>query len=133
MPTQHPRKGFESRIRECYEQMTPAERRLADLLLGFPGSLAGYSATELAQMAGISKAVSTRLFRKLGYGGFDEFRRELRGARQWGSPIYQGEPGRGAEATLAPHGRHEDHNLRRSLQRIDPRQLATAVEALRGA
>jgi len=40
-----------SRIRDHYGELRPAERRLADLILSFPGEIAGYSATELAEMA----------------------------------------------------------------------------------
>ena len=55
-----------SRIRVHYQSLPPSERKLADLILDFPGDIAGYSATELAHLAGVSKAAATRLFQRLG-------------------------------------------------------------------
>ena len=45
-----------ARIRVHYQGLPPSERKLADLILDFPGDIAGYSATELADLAGVSNA-----------------------------------------------------------------------------
>jgi DNA-binding MurR/RpiR family transcriptional regulator len=60
-------KRLDKRIQESYDILPPAERRLGDLLLNFPGDIANYSATEQAELAGTSKAAATRFFRRLGY------------------------------------------------------------------
>ena len=55
--------------------MPESERRIADLILEFPGEIAAYSATELAKISGGSKAAVTRLVQRLGFASFDEARR----------------------------------------------------------
>ncbi|MDH3379196.1 MAG: MurR/RpiR family transcriptional regulator, partial [Gammaproteobacteria bacterium] len=59
-----PRTSFESRIREQYDALPASERKIADLILEFPGDVAAYSATELAALANSSKAAITRLIRR---------------------------------------------------------------------
>ncbi len=83
-----PNHSIEGRIRLHYADIPNAERNLADLLLDFPGNVAAYSATELADLAGVSKAAATRLFRRLGFSGFEEARRLARDTRNWGAPLY---------------------------------------------
>ncbi len=80
--------SFEGRIRTHYRGLPESERRIADLILEFPGEVAAYSATELAKLSGGSKAAVTRLVRRLGFANFDEARRAARDAQTWGSPLY---------------------------------------------
>lgn len=126
-------KSLESRIQSHYAELPPAERRLADLLLGFPGDIATYSAGELAEMAGTSNAAATRFFRRLGYKDFSEARRMVRGARSWGSPVYLS----GAETrtrqnskTVAAHIARETMNVSRTLEALRPDILREAADAL---
>lgn len=123
---------LESRIREHYETLPPAERRLGDLLLDFPGDIATYSATELARMAGTSKAAATRLFRRLGYSDFNAVRRQVRAARRWGSPVYLTgtDTLRSRSRTIAEHLERESANLSRTLESLRPDTVRTAVRAL---
>lgn len=80
--------SVESRIKASYADLPESERRIADLILEFPGEMAAYSATELAQLSGGSKAAVTRLVRRIGFASFDEARRAARDAQSWGSPLY---------------------------------------------
>ena len=80
--------SLEGRIHAVYGQMPAAERKMADLILDFPGDVAAYSATELSELAGVSKAAATRFFQRLGFAGFEEARRQARDAQRWGSPLY---------------------------------------------
>ena len=80
--------SLQSLIRARYRGLPESERRIADLILEFPGEIAAYSATELAQLSGGSKAAVTRLIQRLGFNSFDEARRAARDARSWGSPLY---------------------------------------------
>lgn len=127
---------LEARIRANYEDMPPAERRLADLLIGFPGNIATYSATELADLAGTSKAAASRLFQRLGYTSFNEARHEARGARQWGSPLYLdsrgGSPSQHTKP-LAAHITQEAENLGRTLEALRPDMLREATGAIAAA
>jgi DNA-binding MurR/RpiR family transcriptional regulator len=80
--------SLEERIRAKYRDLPVSERRIADLILEFPGEIAAYSATELAELSGGSKAAVTRLIQRLGFANFDEARRAARDAQVWGSPLY---------------------------------------------
>ncbi len=82
------RSSLEARVRASYEDLPVSERRIADLILESPGQIAAYSATELAELSGGSKAAVTRLVRRLGFSGFEEARRTARHAQTWGSPLY---------------------------------------------
>ena len=82
------RSSFESLIRNRYAGLPESERRIADLILEFPGEVSAYSATELAELSGGSKAAVTRLVQRLGFSNFEEARRAARDAKSWGSPLY---------------------------------------------
>lgn len=80
--------SVESRIKASYPELPESERRIADLILEFPGEMAAYSATELAELSGGSKAAVTRLVQRIGFATYDEARRAARDAQSWGSPLY---------------------------------------------
>lgn len=69
------------RIQERQKQLTPSERKIAQVLLGNQGLVETHTATELASMAGVSKATAARFFRSLGYTDFDEARLQAREER----------------------------------------------------
>lgn len=127
-------KQLDTRIQEYYEDLPPAERRLGDLLLNFPGDIANYSATELADLAGTSKAAATRFFRRLGYKDFNEARLQIREAQRWGSPLYQSNSSAKAShhnrsQTISAHLEREAVNLQRTLEALSPDTLrAVAAE-----
>ena len=123
----------ETRIRSRYAALTPAERRLADLILNFPGELASYSATELAALAGVSKAAATRLFRRLGYTSYQQARREARDAQRWGSPLYLNtarDGGAEPATALAAHHECELANLARTLDALAGVDVEAIVDRL---
>ena len=78
-----------SRINRHYNSLPPSERKLADLIVDFPGEIPSYSATELAKLADVSKAAATRLFRRLGYESYEQARRLAREEQVWGPPLYK--------------------------------------------
>ena len=78
-----------ARIREALPDLHASERRLADVVLNFPGDLASYTATELAQLANVSNATVSRFVRKLGYGSFEEARQAVRAEQQTGAPRFR--------------------------------------------
>ena len=83
------REPFVERLRNALATLHPAERRLAEFLLNFPGDLASYQASELGRLAKVSNATVTRTIRKLGYATFDEARRHVRAERQSGAALFQ--------------------------------------------
>ncbi|XKH61896.1 MurR/RpiR family transcriptional regulator (plasmid) [Halomonas sediminis] len=133
---------LEARIQAHYEKLPPAEKRLGDLLLAFPGDIATYSAGELAEAAGTSRAAASRFFQRLGYKDFNEVRLQVREATRWGSPVYlssasklsgKGESKVMASQSVANHLEQEIHNLTHTLETIRPDELCDVVGAMAGA
>ena len=133
MSTAHGGRSTVARIRSHYQSLPPSERKLADLILDFPGDIAGYSATELAELAGVSKAAATRLFQRLGYASFEEARRAAREEQARGSPLYlvsqSPEPG-SLDAKLKRHLEHDLANMRHTFEALDGHKLEQIVEEL---
>lgn len=82
---------LEQLVTRHYGTLTSSEMRVADMVLesGGSGIVATYTATELADAAGVSKPTVTRFVHKLGLESFREFRGLARAARPAapGSPI----------------------------------------------
>jgi DNA-binding MurR/RpiR family transcriptional regulator len=119
---------IDERIAEHYTGLSPQERRAADVLLAHLDDLAIYRAAELADLAGVSKATMSRLFRHLGFDDFGEVREHLRGLRNRGVPV----PLEGAPS-LATHLEHEIANLQVAMSRLDESRLDAAASLLAGA
>lgn len=77
---------IDQRIAARHDELTPQERRAAATLLENLDDLATYRAAELADLAGVSRATMSRLFRSLGFEDFDEVREHLRALRSSGEP-----------------------------------------------
>lgn len=121
------------RIRNHYRSLPPTERKLADLLLEFPGDIASYSATELAERAGVSKAATTRFFRRLGYESFEQARLLAREQQVWGSPLYlmsQRPELQVADSNLKRQMELEMQNLARTFESLDTNYLETVAAKL---
>ena len=124
--------SLHGRVRKAYPVMPPAERRLADLVLNFPGELAGYSASELARMAGTSGAAVTRFVRRLEFSSFDDMRRHAREEREQGSPVYLFEQDFGTGAGAASWSSADVYvdNLRATFSAIDHESLQTLADSI---
>lgn len=128
-----------ARIRDRYGDLSPLERQLADVILACPGELSGYSATELAGRAGVSKMTVSRLVRRLGYAGFEEARLAARRGGDWGSPLFLLPPGGPAPASdsdpapLEAHFQRSAEALAATARQTDPALLAQAARALADA
>jgi DNA-binding MurR/RpiR family transcriptional regulator len=125
-------KTLHERIRDAYGDLAPAERRLADLILHFPGDMHGYTASELARMAETSNAAMSRFVRRLGFSGFEDMRIFARKESENGSPVLL--MGR---RSLQPNsnllGRHAETvigNIRRTVAGIDANSWASLVAAV---
>ncbi|MER6529936.1 MurR/RpiR family transcriptional regulator [Streptomyces sp. NPDC001508] len=71
--TARPRPCFTT-IRAMYEELTDAERRVADYILSEPGYVAVSSIQEVARASGTGPATVGRLCTKLGYAGFPKLK-----------------------------------------------------------
>lgn len=125
--------SIEQRIRENYHKLPESERKVADLILEFPGELAIYSATELASQAESSKAAVTRLIRRLGFTGFDQARRAARQAQNWGSPLYLMPrvqiPQQGQER-IQHHIDQDFHNISKTFETLDTVFLDEIIKSI---
>lgn len=80
--------SFLNRVRALLPDLHPAERRLGDFVCDFPGELASFSASELAELAHVSKATVSRFVKRLGYESYEEARRHARAERNTGSRFF---------------------------------------------
>lgn len=125
--------SLETRIRDAYHRLPSSERKIADLILDFPGDVAAYSATEIAELANASKAAATRLFKRLGFASFEEARRLAREAKDWGSPLYlQTKTATRSRSgvDLSEYLRDEIAAIEQTMAQIDPGRLDEIVDAL---
>ncbi len=125
--------ALEGRIRAHYDDLPDSERRIADLILEFPGEVAAYSATELAALSGGSKAAVTRLVKRIGFANFEDARRAARRAQAWGSPLYllSSQPGGGDFGSrVATHVEQDFRNISVTLESIRPDTFNDIVDAI---
>lgn len=123
--------SFLARIRAAMPDMHPSERRLADVVLNFPGELASYSASELARLAHVSNATVTRFVRKVGYASFEEARQAARDGAQGGAALFRVVSQAGAaEAALAAHLGQAQRNLDLTFGAIHQAEVDAIAQAL---
>jgi DNA-binding MurR/RpiR family transcriptional regulator len=130
------RPSIEAQIRGHYDALADSERPLADFILGVPGQVASYSATELAELAGVSKAAASRFVKKIGLANFEDMRRLAREGQVWGSPHYLNSPDlerRPFDEAVEAHITCETENIRATLAALPPvtAEIVTAMASAR--
>ena len=75
------------RIQAQHAVLSLVERKLADVVRAHEKDLLAYSATELAALAGVSKASTARFFKRLGFADFQAFRQHQRKGAPPPSPL----------------------------------------------
>jgi DNA-binding MurR/RpiR family transcriptional regulator len=131
--------GHDSRVGELVRQhldsLSPAERKLARVLLAsYP--IAGLeSVARFAERAGVSPPTVTRFIAKLGFKGYPEFQEILRHEVQarLSSPLarYRDEPqGAHTDALLSEALEVSSHNLKATLELLSHRDLNETVALL---
>lgn len=137
MPTKSTDAQAESpthRIHRVYGDLPEGERKAADLILDMPSELAIWSASELAEQAGVSNATISRFIRRLGYGSFEEARRAARALRAVGSPLYLADGAKGAPlGLLERHLAVETNLIEASLAMLNPLTLEEVAGLLANA
>ena len=127
-------KSFLARAREALPALHPAERRLGEFVCDFPGELASYSGSELAELAQVSKATVSRFVKRLGYDSYEAARRHARAEQQTGSRLFLATS---AEATtmrpVQAHVAQSVANLEASFRAITEAQIDAVAEALLAA
>lgn len=125
--------SLESRVRLLYGELSSAERKLADVVLARHDALLGYTATELAQLAGTSKSTAARFFRRAGFAGFDEFRQQVRAHHARQSPLARMAQGRRKDSLgqqLHDHLRQDGQRLAAWADALPEAQVQAALTLL---
>lgn len=127
-------KPFMARVRAHLPLLHPTERRLAEAVLEFPGDMAGYSASEIAELAGVSNATVSRFVRKLGYGSFDEARKAVRDDGRSGAALMRFATMRSEDNDpLNAHLVQSHRNLDETFAQIDLDTLYQLASTILGA
>lgn len=125
--------SLESRLREHHESLSASDRKFAALLVHRQRDLLTFSATELAEQAGVSKATAARFFRRLGYEDFAAFRLQLREQLPTQSPLHQmnkGARARRPSSLTDEFARHAQDDAARLTTLVEATQAATLQAAL---
>ncbi len=123
-------KSIEARIHETYDEFSETERKIADVILDYPGDLSAFTATELASLAGVSKASGSRFFQRLGYSSFEEARKLARERKNWGSPLYLEGKSSPQHINFKEYFDHEIDLLKASVHHIDPAVIDEITNAI---
>lgn len=125
---------FIARIRAALPRMHPSERRLAEVVLNFPGELASYSATELARLANVSNATVTRFVRKIGYASFEEARQAARAGQRAGAALFRVAPdSQRPDDVVAAHLAQAGANLDQTFAAITLEEIDALARAMLAA
>ena len=122
-------RSLTQRVHAAFAELPDGERRVANLVLDSPGDLAVWTASELATRSGVSNATVSRLFRRLGYGNYDEARLAARRLRERGSPLYLARTD-GQGGALSGIVAEEVELLETTLSRLNPVTLREIAEAM---
>lgn len=124
------------RVQDQLARLSPGEAKLGRLILDTPDLVAEHSATELARLAGVSKATAARFFRSLGYEDFQAVKRQVREERNRAAPWQR--CGRDASVASAAGGigghlERELANLSRTFEEMRVEHLQKAAELIQNA
>lgn len=129
---QRPR-PLEARIYAIYSTLSPAEKRLADILLQHQMDLPSYTAGELAAKAQVSKATAARLIRALGYATYPDAKRQIRTEQHWGSPrggLEDPDRAPSGKASLSVTVQSDIDNIRTTAESIPPETLEAVSQVI---
>lgn len=122
-------------VRAVLPSLTPSARRIAELILVDPATVARHTITELSAVSGVSEATIVRTARSLGFAGYPPLRLALAAAA-----ASTGEPDRLVPGDLGPDDplsdvitkvtRAESEALADTGRQLTPEQLAPVVDAI---
>ncbi len=121
------------RIQGQYDALSLVERKLADVVLAHEKDALAYSATELAALAGVSKASSARFFKRLGFSGFQAFRQHLREGAVLSSPLQRMAQQGTVGSALQQHIEQDAQRLQALTEEVSDDCVQSAVKTLLGA
>ncbi len=116
-------------IREMYEEMFSAERKVADFVLQNPQKAVESNVSELAKLSGVSDATIVRMCHHLGYAGYYQFRITL--ARDIGKKQYGNAEGSESIGAIERFFQDYAENMIAIGRRINSETLWNCVNLLR--
>jgi DNA-binding MurR/RpiR family transcriptional regulator len=122
--------SFLSRVRKILPDLHPAELKLGELVCDFPGEIASYSASELANLAEVSNATVTRFVRRLGYTSYEEARRHARLEKDSGSRLYLNTLKVEAPHSPSVYAQSDIKNIGRTIDSLDEADIEALSNAL---
>lgn len=121
------------RIQGHYEALSLVDRKLADVVLAREKDLLAYSATELAALAGVSKASTARFFKRLGFADFQAFRQHQRNGTPQPSPLYRMAQQGTSASPLQHHLAQDVQQLQALADSVTDSSVQQAARLLAGA
>ncbi len=119
-----------ARVKAALPDLHPSERRIAEVLLSFPGELASYTGSELAQLSNVSNATVSRFVRRIGYGSYEEARQAVRAEQKAGAPLFRfGSGGAELNGAVAAHAEQSRANLDATFARLDEASIDALARA----
>lgn len=121
------------RIQERYSRLTGGEQKLAQLVLDRQDDILTHSATEIAEMAGVSKATAARFFQHLGYADFNEVKLQAREERNRTEPYDYSVTNSEQVAmgrTIGAHLELELRNLTKTFEELRSDKVREAAELI---
>lgn len=118
------------RIQGQYDALSLVDRKLADVVLAREKDVLAYSATELAALAGVSKASAARFFQRLGFSGFQAFRQHQRDGAPQPSPLYRMEHQGTRGSPLQQHIAQDAQQLQALADEVTDQGVKLAVKLL---
>lgn len=116
--------------------MTSGEQKLAQLILDRQDDILTHSATEIAEMAGVSKATAARFFQHLGYADFNEVKLQAREERNRTQP-YEFSVTKSEQVamgrTIGAHLELELRNLTKTFEELRSDKVREAAELIADA
>ncbi|TBR44810.1 MurR/RpiR family transcriptional regulator [Marinomonas agarivorans] len=118
--------AIEQRIEQIYDDLPPTQQRLANCILNHRNSVFSYSASELAQLAQVSKSAVTRLLQRLEYKNFSDAKRHNRTQNRW----YQTATEHHQTNEFKEYIDCDQHNISATLSSIAKADFYNAVELI---
>lgn len=124
------------RIQDRIGRLTGSEQKLANIILETPTLIETHTATELAQLAKVSKATAARFFRALGYTDFEEVKLQAREERNRTQPYSYSMSTSDKTVlgrTVGEHLELELNNITRTFEEMAPNILNDAAKLIEEA
>ncbi|NIY77243.1 MurR/RpiR family transcriptional regulator [Thalassospira sp. HF15] len=124
------------RIQEKQARLTSGEKKIAKTILENQDIIETHTATEIANLSGVSKATAARFFRSLGYADFEEVRLQAREERNQKQPYRQTVVSDSAVSlgrSIGDHLELELQNLTRSFEELSSYKLMETIDIVSSA